>query len=132
MFRKWWTFNSMEKRVGYYWTIDKLKDVVKPGDLVIVDEGDVLVFEQTSCFSKLFETIRSISFTGTTSNNDTEGLEMLTLSDWGITPFKVYDIAKMKKEGKLDWVDSVKEIVWDEQIDPHSDDELVNILTKES
>jgi hypothetical protein len=43
-----------------------------------------------------------------------------------------YDIAKMKKEGKLDWVDSVKEIVWDEQIDPHSDDELVNILIKEN
>jgi hypothetical protein len=57
---------------------------------------------------------------------------MLTLEDWGITPFMAYDIVKMKKEGKLDWVDSVKEIVWDEQIDPHTNDELVNILLKEN
>jgi hypothetical protein len=54
MFKKWWTFNSMEKRVGYYWDVDTLKKVLKPGDLVIVDEGDVFVFEQTACFSEIF------------------------------------------------------------------------------
>lgn len=122
----------MDKRVGYHWSIESLEKVCKPGDLVIVDEGDVFIFEQTAQFSKLFQTIRSISFTGTSSNNDNDGLEMSTLKDWGITPFIAYDIPKMRREGKLDWVDSVKEIVWDEQLDPCSDDELVNILTKES
>lgn len=122
----------MEKRVKYHWTIDALEKACKPGDLVVVDEGDVFVFGQTARFTKLLKTIRSISFSGTISNNDNQGIEKLTLDDWSVTPFMAYDIAKMKKEGKLDWVDSVKEIVWDEQIDPHSDDELVNILTKES
>jgi hypothetical protein len=70
MFRKWWTFNSMEKRVKYHWTIDTLEKVCKPGDLVVVDEGDVFVFGQTSRFTKLLKTIRSISFSGTISNND--------------------------------------------------------------
>jgi hypothetical protein len=66
---------------------------------LIVDEGDVFIFEETARFSKLLAEIRSISFTGTTSNNDKDGIEMVTLADWNITPFKAYDIAKMMKEG---------------------------------
>jgi hypothetical protein len=39
---------------------------------------------------------------------------MVTLADWNITPFKAYDTAKMMKEGQLNWISSVKDVVWDE------------------
>jgi hypothetical protein len=63
---------------------------IKENDILIVDEADVFVFDQTSEFANLIEGRRCICFTATTSNGEKHDSERITLNGFNFTMLKAY------------------------------------------